>query len=237
MFRFKLLICGVLVALAGCEVSTGERSNTPTAPLPKVSRTGWPQSEMDFRAVVRRVEPVAERACREMRRGLNCDFSIIIDPRDDLPPNAYQTLDRSGRPVIGFTKALFGAMKNRDELAMALSHEAAHHIEGHIPQTQSSATAGAILGTILGSIVGLDAAGVETAQNIGGTIGARRFSKGFELEADSLGARIALRAGYDPLRGVLYFVDAPDPGDGFLSSHPPNGDRIRVVQQSVASAR
>ncbi len=86
-------------------------------------------------------------------------------------------------------------------------------------------------------MAGLDAAGVETVQNIGGTIGARRFSKGFELEADRLGARIALRAGYDPLRGVLYFADAPDPGDGFLASHPPNGDRIRVVQQTVASAR
>ncbi|MGI9394447.1 MAG: M48 family metalloprotease, partial [Boseongicola sp.] len=68
-------------------------------------------------------------------------------------------------------------------------------------------------------------------------IGARQFSKGFELEADSLGARIALRAGYDPVRGILYFVDAPDPGDRFLGTHPPNGDRIRIVQQSVASAR
>ena len=128
-------------------------------------------------------------------------------------------------------------MKNRDELAMALSHEAAHHIEGHIPQARNSAAAGVILGTLIGSIAGLDPAGVETAQNIGGTIGARRYSKGFELEADSLGARIALRAGYDPLRGILYFADAPDPGDGFLASHPPNRDRIRIVRQSVASAR
>lgn len=237
MFRFGLISFGVLIVLAGCDVSTGGRSQETIAPIPKVSRTGWPQSEADFRAVVRRVEPVAERICRERRRGANCDFSIIIDPRDDLPPNAYQTLDKSGRPVIGFTKALFGVMKNRDELALALSHEAAHHIEGHIPQTQSSATAGVILGTLIGSIAGLDASGVETAQNIGGTIGARRYSKGFELEADALGARIALRAGYDPLRGVLYFADAPDPGDQFLGSHPPNGDRIRVVQQSVASAR
>ncbi|MGI9391657.1 MAG: M48 family metallopeptidase [Boseongicola sp.] len=205
--------------------------------MPKVKRTGSPQTQADFRAVVRRVEPVAERTCRQMRPNLNCNFSIVIDDRPGQPPNAFQTLNKNGRPVIGFTKSLFAAMKNRDELAMALSHEAAHHIEGHIPQARESATAGALLGTILGSMVGLDAAGVETAQNIGGTIGARQFSKGFELEADSLGARIALRAGYDPLRGILYFVDAPDPGDRFLGTHPPNGDRIRIVQQSVASAR
>ncbi len=237
MFRFGLVFSVALLVLAACEVTPVDAPRQSSAPLPKVTRTGWPQSEADFRIVVRRVEPVAERICREMRPGLNCDFSIIVDERDDLPPNAFQTLDKNGRPVIGFTKALFGAMKNRDELAMALSHEAAHHIEGHIPQTQNSATTGAILGTLIASIAGLDAAGVETAQNIGGTIGARRFSKGFELEADRLGARIAIRAGYDPERGVLYFVDAPDPGDGFLASHPPNGDRIRVVQQTVASAR
>lgn len=237
MFRLSAGLCAALLALAACEVSTVSVPDERAAPLPNVTRTGWPQSQADFRAVVRRVEPVAERTCRQMRPNLNCDFAIVVDPRDNLPPNAYQTLDKSGRPVIGFTKSLFAAMKNRDELAMALSHEAAHHIEGHIPQVQSSATAGAILGTLIGSIAGLDPAGVETAQNIGGTIGARRFSKGFELEADSLGARIALRAGYDPVRGVLYFVDAPDPGDGFLASHPPNRDRIRVVQQSVASAR
>ena len=90
-----------------------------------------------------------------------------------------------------------------------------------------------ILGNILGNVVGLDPAGVEATTNIGGTIGARRFSKDFELEADALGARIAEAAGYDALRGVLYFERAPDPGDRFLGTHPPNPDRIRIVRQTV----
>ena len=124
-------------------------------------------------------------------------------------------------------------MVNRDEIAFALSHEAAHHIAGHIEQTQQTATTGAILGNILGNVAGLDPAGVDAATNIGGTIGARRFSKDFELEADALGARIAEAAGYDALRGVLYFQRAPDPGDRFLGTHPPNPDRIRIVRQTV----
>ncbi|QMU57984.1 MAG: M48 family metalloprotease [Boseongicola sp.] len=231
------LIAVVLIGLAACEVSTVNVPSGPTAPLPTATRSGSPQSAADFRAVVRRVEPIAERSCRQMRPGLNCDFAIIIDPDDSLPPNAYQTLDKQGRPVIGFTRALFAEMRNRDELAFALSHEAAHHIEGHIPQTQTSATTGALLGAVLGSLAGFDASGVEAAQNIGGTIGARRFSKNFELEADSLGARIAMQAGYDPLRGVLYFQRSRDPGDQFLGTHPPNGDRIRIVQRTVAAAQ
>jgi hypothetical protein len=233
-------VCLSLVAVLGlsaCDVQVGAQrspgASSQVLPPVSQSRTGGPQSLADFRAVVQRVEPIAERTCREIRPGLNCDFRIFIDDREGLPPNAYQTLDKNGRPLIGFTPALFEEMRNRDELAFALAHEAAHHIEGHIPQTQNSATAGAILGSLIGSLAGLDAAGVETAQNIGGTIGARRYSKGFELEADSLGARIAQRSGYDPLRGVLYFSRASDPGDQFLGTHPPNADRINTVRRAI----
>ena len=135
--------------------------------------------------------------------------------------------------LLAFTPALLRQMRNRDEIAFALSHEAAHHIERHITQTQNSAAAGALIGVVFGRIAGLDASGIDTARNIGGTVGARRYSKGFELEADRLGARIAESAGYDALRGVLYFQDARDPGDQFLGTHPPNADRIRIVRQTV----
>lgn len=227
----SILSLGLLTA---CDVQTsGPAPTSASEPLPQVTRSGRPQTIADFSAVVARVEPVAESRCRQMRPNLNCDFRILIDPDNSLPPNAYQTLDRSGRPVIGFTRALLGEMVNRDELAFALSHEAAHHIAGHIPQSVRSAQTGALLGAVIGSLAGLDQSGVEVAQNIGGTVGARRFSKGFELEADSLGARIARSAGYDPVRGVLYFQDAADPGDRFLGTHPPNADRIRIVRQAV----
>ena len=222
-----------LTFLAACNLDTEPDAGPALEPLPMVKRTGHPQGVADFRAVVARVEPVAERTCREMRPRENCDFKIVIDPDADLPPNAYQTLDETGHPVIGFTRALLGEMMNRDELAFALSHEAAHHIEGHIPQAQVSAQTGALIGVVIGSLAGLDQGGVEVAQNIGGTVGARRFSKGFELEADALGARIAQRAGYNPRRGVLYFQDTADPGDRFLGTHPPNADRIRVVHRAV----
>ncbi|MEL6518654.1 MAG: M48 family metalloprotease, partial [Pseudomonadota bacterium] len=81
---------------------------------------------------------------------------------------------------------------------------------------------------------GLDAAGVETAQRIGGTVGARRFAKDFELEADALGTRIAAAAGYDPVRGAEFFNRIPDPGDQFLGTHPPNADRMATVRRVAA---
>ena len=228
----RLIAFALLPLLAACAAPTPP-SGGSSEPLPQVTRTGGPQSISDFRAVAARVEPVAERACRARTNGVNCDFNIIIDTRRELGANAYQTYDRNGRPVLGITPALIAQMRNRDEIAFVIGHEAAHHIEGHIVQTQSSAQAGAILGAVLGSVAGLDSAGVEATTNIGGTIGARRYSKGFELEADSVGAQITEQAGYDAVRGVLYFMDASDPGDRFLGTHPPNGDRIRIVRQTV----
>lgn len=232
MNRFVTL--AILSLLAACEVSVDTPApRAPAAPEPQVTRTGEPQSLADYRAVVRRVEPAAERACRSLQPRLNCDFKIVVDDRKGIGANAYQTYDNSGRPIIAFTPALLREMRNRDEVAFALSHEAAHHIRGHIEQTQSSAQTGAVFGAVLGSLVGLDAGGVELATNIGGTVGARRYSKNFELQADALGARIAESAGYDALRGVLYFQRAADPGDRFLGTHPPNADRIQTVRNNV----
>ena len=234
MIRNSVLFTVIAVAVSGCDVEPASTTIPTSEPVARISRNGPPQPVADFRYVAARVEPVAEQTCRQMRPGENCDFEILIDDRAGLPPNAYQTYDKNGRPIIAFTPALLREMMNRDEVAFALSHEAAHHIEGHISQTQTSATTGAVLGAVLGSLAGLDSSGVDMASNIGGTVGARRYSKGFELEADSLGARISQRAGFDPLRGVLYFQDADDPGDRFLGTHPPNSDRIRVVRQSIA---
>ncbi len=65
-------------------------------------------------------------------------------------------------------------------------------------------------------------------------MGARTYSKGFELEADALGAEIAWRTGYDPVIGTGFFDRLPDPGDRFMGTHPANAQRKAVVRQVVA---
>lgn len=188
-----------------------------------------------FRSVVARVEPVAERECRSRApRGTNCDFLIDVDTKPGEPPNAYQTLGNNGRPLIFFTAALIRDVQNADELAFILGHEASHHIEGHIAQTQQHAIEGALLGTVFASVLGGDATTVDTAQRLGGTVGARRFAKDYELEADALGTVIAYRAGFDPVHGAEYFNRIADPGNQFLGTHPPNGERVATVRRVAA---
>lgn len=225
----------LLATLGGCTVAPmpqPQKPQTPVAqPAPQASRA--PAGPASFKAVASRVEPVAERIC--LQNGVaNCDFLIILDNRPGVAPNAYQTLDDYGRPVLIVTGPLLREMRNADELAFVLGHEAAHHIAGHIPKTQQSAVLGAVL---LGTVAGMgggNAAAIEAAQNIGASVGSRTFSKSFELEADSLGTVIAWNAGYDPVRGADFFARIPDPGDQFLGSHPPNADRQKVVQATAA---
>ena len=183
------------------------------------------------------MEPVAEGLCRTRLPKANCDFQIVVDTRRNQPPNAFQTVDKAGRPIIGFTVALIGDARNEDELAFVLGHEAAHHIAGHLTKTRDTAMAGALLGGLLATLAGADQAAVGTAQDLGATVGARTFSKDFELEADRLGTLISYRAGYDPERGAAFFARIPDPGDQFLGTHPPNASRQKTVRDTLATLR
>lgn len=192
------------------------------------------QSARSFVRVVQTVEPVAERECRARTSGRNCDFNIVVDDRPGQPANAYQTEDTQGRPVIAFTLALIADAQNEDELAFVMGHEAAHHIEGHIARQQQNAMAGAVVFAGLATLSGGDASAVETAQRLGAQVGARTYSKDFELEADALGTVITARAGYNPVRGAEFFTRIPDPGDRFLGTHPPNSARIDTVRRTVA---
>ena len=89
---------------------------------------------------------------------------------------------------------------------------------------------------IMGQIVGLsgDPDAGRKAAEFGAAIGARTYSKDFELEADALGTAIAAQAGYDPLMGAEFFFRIPDPGNTFLGTHPRNADRIETVRRVAA---
>lgn len=239
MLRVIALLGTVLVLLSACDgVVTSQRPPTGTpAPMgPVASGPALPSSQAAsaFVQVTQRMEPVAERECRARTRGVNCDFRIVVDDRPDQPPNAFQTLDERGRPVIAFTLALIGQARNADELAFVLGHEAAHHIAGHIARQQQNAIAGAVIFSGLASLSGGDATAVRTAQELGASVGARSYSKEYELEADQLGTILTIEGGYDPLRGAEFFGRIPDPGNRFLGTHPPNAQRLEIVRRTAA---
>lgn len=191
-----------------------------------------------FVAVMRLMEPAVERECLNRRRTpINCDFQFVVDDRTGLEPNAFQTVDAAGRPVIGFTLSLIAAARNGDEIAFVVGHEASHHILGHLDRKNASARAGAVILAGIATASGGGAAAVRTAQSLGAELGARTYSKQWELEADYLGAVITTGAGFDPLNGAQFFMRIPDPGDRILGSHPSRAQRIEQVNRAVADMR
>ena len=188
----------------------------------------------DFAVAARRVEPVAEQVCRQVRRDVSCDFLILVDDRPDQPMNAYHMLSDRGRPLIVFTQSMVADFRNADEAAFVIGHEAAHHIEGHLQSTQQRAMIGGLLIGLAGSAIAPESSpdDIERYMQIGAGIGARVYSKEQEFAADLLGARLAEASGFDAARGVELFARM-DGGGGFLSTHPASADRIRHVRGGV----
>lgn len=227
-----LLSFGFLVA---CEpVTTAPSTEPANDPKERAIQLRASQSARQFVQVVETVEPIAERECRRRTTGLNCDFQIVVDDRPNQPPNAFQTIDRFKRPVIAFNLALIAQARNADELAFVMGHEASHHILDHIEKTRQSATVGAVIFSGLAALGGANAEAVKSAEQLGAAVGARTYSKEFELEADMLGTIIAAQAGFDPVKGAAFFARIPDPGDKFLGSHPPNAARQKIVRDTAA---
>lgn len=226
-------ICAAIF-LTGCVETTGGAPVATSTSAPATLSVNDP-AVTRFNRVVTRMESVAETAChRRVRSNVDCDFDIVLDMDPRQPSNAYQSLDRNGRPVLTFTAAILKDMQNDHELAFVLGHEAAHHIAGHLAETRETATLGALVGGGLAVLLGGGQGAVDLGTNLGGTVGARAYSKEHELEADALGARITHDAGYDPVLGAAFFQRIPDPGDRFLGSHPPNAERIATVRRAAA---
>lgn len=240
---WAILLAGALTMSACAPIPVDQTRGQPPgpsrAPQPTLQSDGSPESTArTFIAVMSRMEPAVERECIQRRtQPINCDFQFVIDDRPGLEPNAFQTVDERGRPIIGFTLSLIAATRNGDEIAFVVGHEASHHILNHLERKSGAATAGAVILGSIASVYGGDESSIETAQRIGASVGSRYYSKEWELQADYLGAIITLNAGFDPVNGARFFQRIPDPGDHILGTHPSRAARLAQVNRAVEDVR
>ena len=227
-----------LVLLAACSVPQTQGAAAPGPSAARVETELTPaEAAQNFISVAQHMEPEIERECQARTRGRSCDYQIMVDDRPGQEPNAFQTEDRQGRPILAFNLALIASVRNQDELAFVMGHEAAHFIMGHLDAKAQDAAAGAVIMGVLAAASGADARGISQAQDIGAEVGGRAYSKDYELEADRLGTILTWDAGYDPLRGAEFFRRLPDPGNVFLGTHPANGLRLDIVRRTVAQLK
>lgn len=237
------ILCGILGLSACAPVVVQQPVDRPGAPFPlprpQISNDGTPESTArTFVAVMRQMEPAVERECVQRRtQPINCDFLFVVDDRQGLEPNAFQTIDERGRPIIGLTLSLIAATRNADEIAFVVGHEASHHVLNHLDRKAGAAAAGAVILGSIASVYGADSTAVETAQQIGASVGSRYYSKDWELQADYLGAIMTLNAGFDPVNGARFFERIPDPGDHVLGTHPSRAARLAQVNRAADDLR
>lgn len=131
---------------------------------------------------------------------------------------------------------------DEDEIAAVLGHEIAHVVARHgIKRLQ------AVYGYQLLSIAGLiamrdrvDPAAAQELSDAVFTLILLGYSRRDELEADRLGTRYAIEAGFAPdgmLRVLEKFEEKQRgaPVISFLSTHPPPGERMKEVRIVIAS--
>lgn len=141
---------------------------------------------------------------------------------------------------IGIYRGMMDAVENDDQLAAVIGHEFGHVTADHAAQrigTQQMSRLGIAL---VGSALGGDP---QQADQLAGLLGMGAtygvilpFSRQQELEADRIGVRYMVQAGYQPAEALEFWQDRmAEAGRGgppeFLSTHPSDQARIQQLQQ------
>lgn len=192
------------------------------------------------RGGVQRVEPGARLWGFDLQPTVDRLSGVTERPRlryrvlllRDHDPNAVALADGRIYLTTGMLTYLAARGSRADELALIVSHELAHTVAQHLvkryQQLQQQQIVMALVG--LGTSIATQQAGVP--QSVGGAVSdvaslinnaiASGYSQEQELEADQLGVRYMLRAGYHPREALAMLRDFArfDAPGSFLRTHP-----------------
>ncbi len=243
----KTLLCAALAAAAlaaGCAVNpaTG-RHELMTVSESQEAQIGA-QADKQIRqeqgtyaekaALTAYVESVGKKlAAKSDRPGIAYHFGIVDSPEINAfaLPGGY----------VYVTRGILGRICTEDELAAVLGHEIGHVAARHGAAQMSKAQAAQI--GLMGAAVLSDpkyAAAVTDLAGVAVNLAMQGYSRDDEREADELGVKYAVRAGYNP-RGAVDLMesfkalekDEPDRVEQWFASHPRTSERIRNLSQEL----
>lgn len=173
----------------------------------------------------------------------NTNFPYTFTVLDDPEVNAFALPGG----FIYITRGMLAHLNSESQLAAVLGHEIAHVTERHAQRAKNRGTALNVLGA-----VGTVATGMPVHEVAGLTtdLYLRGYSRGFELDADALGAEYMARAGYHPkaMLGTIEMLKANDRLElerarlekrepriyhGILSTHPDHDKRYREAIEAA----
>ena len=164
-------------------------------------------------------------------REFNCKFRIVnaSDINAFALPGCWLYVNRG----------MIEAAKNEGEMAGVMAHEISHAMLRH--GTAQGPGAGTQIGAILAQIGGAVIGAPELGQGIAAAL-ITPYSRGFEKQADILGANILARAGYDPrdLANMFKTIAGENGGQRapeWMSTHPDPGNRYQYINQEADMLR
>ncbi len=160
--------------------------------------------------------------------------------------DADETLNAFALPggQVFITDGLLDRLETEDQLAAVVAHEVAHVLARHgaehlakqqLVQGLAGATA---IATYDPDRPGSAATGAIAAAI--GQLATMKFSREDELEADDLGVRFMVAAGYDPgamLEVLRILSGSPTGVPEFFSTHPSPDDRSERIRDAIARHR
>ena len=243
----RLLLALLTLLLTAC--STVEETQRSQFILPiftddvmdELGVDAYAEATQTYRAVVntaeaRMVDRVGQRIAQASGRDYRWQFSLFD------APDVVNAFCLPGGKVAVFT-GILPICQDEHGLAVVLGHEVAHATSRHGAERISQELTAQIA-------LGLVAAGVEETEWSDDTkaivVGALAlgtqfllllpYSRDHETEADEIGLRFAIRAGYDPNAAPALWERMAAQGDAgpeFLSTHPDPANRAARLRELI----
>jgi len=184
--------------------------------------------------LARRIERLGERVARVSDRQDYEYFFYLIDAEE---MNAFTV---PGGRIYMFS-ALAKLLETDDKIAAVLAHEVGHCAARHSVKKFQAAMAYDVVSGILFNQLGMEAQ-VEQILSLTTeavtTLAFSAYSRRDEYEADALGLKYAVAAGFDPRGLVEALEDIQAQAQGpkiplFLRTHPYVHDRINILEDKI----
>ncbi len=179
------------------------------------------------------VQHLGKKLAAVIPAGRSWPYQFHVIPAADI--NAFAL---PGGPIF-VNLGTITAADNEAELAGVLAHEMSHVYMQHSAKQAPKATVAQIIAGLAGAV--LPQSGLGSLGRMGIQIGAgtmlMKYSRADEAQADSTGAIIMYRAGYNPKAMADFFQKLEQKygkgGPQLLSDHPNPGNRQQAIQQEV----
>lgn len=249
----RLLMVLAVFSLSACSVNpaTGDRQFTALmSPQQEVAigRQEHPKAlkafggAYDDKSIQAYVEQIGQNLVRGTeRQDVSYRFTVLDSPVVNAfaIPGGY----------VYVTRGLLALANSEAEVAGVIGHEIGHVTGRHSAERYSQSVVVGLLGAVVTQSLASDIPRIGDVTSLGSDLFLKSYSRGQELEADTLGIRYIARQGYDPF-AVPHFLESLDMDDqlqaklgngngggqmDFFATHPRTADRVvKALQEAGA---